>query len=409
MLHLDLIQTLAFAGMVLFAGYGACRHVAVFRRYNLPAPVVGGLAAAAVLAVLHFWDVTPLAFDTTLQKPLMSTFFTSIGFRVSVALLRRGGTALIRFLVLCTIVAVVQNIVGIIVAPLLGQPPLFGVLCGSVTLTGGPATGLAFAPQFDAAGIAGSESIAIVAAIFGIVAAGMFGAPISTILIERLPDGALFNSNDGEPSLRREPSGRESATIDQSVETTGDRGLNALHTSVVVLLVAMGIGSWVSSWLTSHVMTLPIYIGGMITAATIRNFDDVTGWLRLPHRTLDQIGDVALSLFLVMALMMIELWKLASLAVPMTVILSVQVILTAALSMWPLFKLMGGDYDAAVTAGGFFGFMTGITANAMANMDAVVNRYGPAPIAYLVVPVVGAFFIDFTNALLIQWCLNFFH
>jgi ESS family glutamate:Na+ symporter len=155
-------------------------------------------------------------------------------------------------------------------------------------------------------------------------------------------------------------------------------------------------------------MMLPIYMGGMITAAVIRNIDDATGWFGLSQRALDVIGSVALSFFIAMALMTLELWKLATIALPMTVILLIQIAFMVVFSVWLVFARMGRDYDAAVIAGGFYGFMVGITANAMASMDTVVKRYGPAPMAYLVVPVVGAFFIDFTNALLIQGCLNLF-
>jgi ESS family glutamate:Na+ symporter len=155
-------------------------------------------------------------------------------------------------------------------------------------------------------------------------------------------------------------------------------------------------------------MTLPVYMGGMLTAAAIRNIDDGLNCFRLSQRMLSLLGDAALAFFLAMALMTLELWKLAEIAGPLTVLLMLQVAFMLAYSVWPVFAIMGRDYDAAVTAGGFFGFMIGITANAVASMDAIVKRYGPAPVAYLVVPVVGAFFIDFTNALLIQSCLNLF-
>ena len=249
--------------------------------------------------------------------------------------------------------------------------------------------------------------MAIVAAICGIVAGGLIGAPIATVLIEQLHrrrarDSAARWNTVAEVTEQSIPDTKESP------DDGKDGGTYAVQRSVAVLLVAMWIGSWVSAWLTAHVMTLPIYMGGMLTAAAIRNIDDATGCFRLSQGTLDVIGNVSLSLFLAMALMTLELWKLAAIALPMTVILLVQITLMVGYSVWPIFARMGRDYDAAVIAGGFFGFMIGITANAMASMDSVVKRYGPAPVAYLVVPIVGAFFIDFTNALLIQGCLNLF-
>jgi ESS family glutamate:Na+ symporter len=263
---------------------------------------------------------------------------------------------------------------------------------------------LAFAPQFENAGVPGAEAVAIVAAIVGIVAAGLISAPIATVLIEKLhhrrspADKPAEMLAGGGQSLLPDPA--------ESTDVENATGVYAIHKSLAMLLVAMWFGSWLSALLTAYVMTLPIYMGGMLTAAAIRNLDDATGWFRLSHRTLEMIGDVALSFFLVMALMTVELWRLSAIALPMIVILSLQVVLMVAYSVWPVYASMGRDYDASVMAGGFFGFMIGITANAMASMDSIVKRYGPAPLAYLVVPVVGAFFIDFTNALIIQTCLN---
>ncbi len=175
---------------------------------------------------------------------------------------------------------------------------------------------------------------------------------------------------------------------------------------LVVMIVAVGLGVWVSRWLTSLGLTLPAYIGAMLVAAVFRNLDDVTGMFRLSQRVIDDIGNIALSLFLVMALMTLRLWELAGLVIPLLVILAAQVALIAAICLWVVPRLMGRDYDSAVMSGGFCGFMLGTSANAMANMGALVERYGPAPKAFLVVPLVGAFFIDFANALLITFFLN---
>ena len=407
MLHLDLVQVLAVAGLARFVGYGVRRAVLPLGCFNLPAPLIGGLVVALALSISRSCGVKVIAFDDALQKPLMSAFFTSIGFRVSFGLLRRSGGAVLVFLILCTVGAVLQNVVGIAVALFMHQPALFGVLCGSVTLTGGPATGLAFAPQFETAGVPATEAVAITAATIGIVVGGLIGAPIATLLVEHI--------HRRRATVPAEPTATVVEVVDEmlpdtqeSIDLDSEARSYMVHKSVAVLLVAMWIGSWVSAWLTVNVMTLPIYMGGMLTAATIRNIDDATGWFGLSQHTLDQIGNVSLSFFLAMALMTLELWRLAAVALPMTVILSLQVALMVAYSVWPIFSRMGRNYDAAVVAGGFLGFMIGTTANAMANMDSVVKRYGPAPLAYLVVPVVGAFFIDFTNAIIIQGCLNLF-
>jgi ESS family glutamate:Na+ symporter len=401
LLELDFIQTLAFAGVALLAGEGLRRLVPVLGRYNLPAPVLGGLLVAIVVLIARGQGATLVQFDTTLQSPLMIAFFTTIGFGASLSLLKIGGPQVLRFFLLATVFAVLQNIVGILVALVFGLHPLFGVLAGSVTLTGGPATGLAFAPLFEEAGVIGASSIAVAIAIGGIVAGGLVGGPISTVLIER---GRLVT-----------PRGGRGARVDVALvetETTvhassDDDDAWPILRNLVAVLVAIWIGHWVSRGFAALGMTLPAYIGAMLVAAAIRNLDDVTGWIGLSHRFINSFGIVTLTLFLVMALMTLKLWELTGLVLPLVAILLVQVAL-AALAAGPVFRLMGRNYEAAVMSGGFIGFMLGTTANAMAVMRALVERYGPAPRAFLVAPIVGAFFIDFTNALIITLFLNLF-
>ena len=403
-MKLDFIQTVAFAGVILFAGYGLKRLVPILARYNIPAPVAGGLPVAALLAIAYANNWQPLAFDTTLQTPLQNTFFASVGFGASVLLLRRGGPLVLIMMVLASIAAAMQNVIGAATATALGQHPLMGVLAGSVTLTGGPATGLAFAPLFEQAGVTGAATLAVSAAMIGIVAGGLLGGPIGTYLLERhprrvpTPVAAGTLANLAEP-LVPEPIPRTPADTD--VEAYG------LLKHLVLMVVAVSAGVWVSAWIASLGITLPAYIGAMIVAGAIRNFDDATGIIGISQRTIDDLGEVALALFLVMALMTLRLWELAGVVVPLLVILAVQVAFIAALCLLVVPRLMGRDYEAAVMSGGFCGFMLGTTANAVANMGALVERYGPAPKAYLVVPLVGAFGIDFVNGILITVALNF--
>lgn len=400
---LDFVQTLAFAGVVLFAGYGLKRLVPVLSRHNIPAPVVGGLPVAALLAVAYARGAQPLVFDTLLQAPMQNTFFASVGFGASVILLRRGGPLVLVMLVLASVTALLQNLLGALTATALGQHPLMGVLAGSVTLTGGPATGLAFAPLFEQAGVAGASTLAVSAAMIGIVAGGLLGGPIGTYLVAgrpRRPAEAAFAgtlANLAEPRFAEPVS---QAPPDADVEAYG------LSKHLVLMMVAVGVGAWVSAGIASLGVTLPAYIGAMIIAALIRNLDDATGVFALSQKTIDDIGEVALALFLVMALMTLRLWELAGVVGPLLIILAVQVVLIALLCLFVVPRLMGQDYDAAVMSGGFCGFMLGTTANAVANMGALVERYGPAPKAYLVVPLVGAFGIDFINGLLITAALN---
>jgi ESS family glutamate:Na+ symporter len=280
------------------------------------------------------------------------------------------------------------------------------VLNGSVTLSGGPATGLAFAPAFEQAGVQGAASVAIAAAMVGIVSGGLIGGPIGTILIERYRLRADARRARQEPPLATHivEEQLDGNAVD-SAPAGEDKESYALLKAIVVILLAMWLGSWVSGRFQAAGITLPAYIGAMLVAAAIRNIDDATGAIGLSQRIIDDVGSVSLSLFLVLALMTLRLWELAGLALPMVVILTAQVALIAAVC-WPVFRIMGRDYDAAVMSGGLCGFMLGTTANAMANMEALVDRYGPAPRAFLVVPMVGAFFIDFVNAVIITVCLN---
>jgi glutamate:Na+ symporter, ESS family len=411
LLVLDLVQTLAFAGVVLFIGYGIKRLIPPLARYNIPAPVVGGLLVSMAVLVAQRRGLSLVKFDISFRAALQIAFFTTIGFGASLSLLRVGGPLVLVFFLFSTVVAVAQNVVGAVTAVLMGQHALMGVLAGSVTLTGGPATGLAFAPLFEPS-VPGAETIAVAAAMVGIVAGGLLGGPLGTFLIERNKLAArketLAPGDAAEPRIAinvveeqmDEPAPQ--APAGEDVEAYG------LLKALVIILVAMWIGDWVSKGFTAMNITLPAYIGAMLVASVIRNIDDVTGVFGLSQKLIDDLGSVALSLFLVLALMTLELWKLAGLAVPLTVILVAQLALVAIVAYFFVFRLMGRDYDSAVMSSGFVGFMLGTTANAMANMEAIVQKYRVSPKAFLVVPMVGAFFIDFTNALIITAFLNFY-
>ena len=398
MLSLDPIQTLAAGGLCLLAGHAIRRRLAWLARFNIPASVIGGLIVAFALLVCRHWDVIPLQFDASLSKPLMIAFFASIGFNASMNLLRISGPQVALLLGLATFLAVVQNLIGIGVAKAFGLHPLFGIAAGSSTLAGGPATGLAFAPLLEQAGLAGAASIAMASAMAGIVVASIIGAPLATMLIER-------------HRLAREPSAIAPAPLQTLAATTTPVGSEAARIQqtlkhLVLLLIAMGIGEWISQGLHALGVTLPSYTGAMLVGALIRNLDDGFGWFRLSMPSIEGIGSLCLSFFISVALMDLHLWELAGMAMPLLVDLAVQTLVVVAFCCWPLLRLMGRDYDAAVISGGFAGFMLGITANAMAVMDSLVERFGPAPRAFLVAPLVGAFLIDFTNAIVITFFIN---
>jgi ESS family glutamate:Na+ symporter len=397
------VQTLAAGALALFLGFQLVDRLPFLRRYNIPAPVVGGLIVAILVLVLRQQNVATISFDTTLQTPLMNAFFTAIGFSASLSLLRAGSGQALVFLVLAAFLAVVQSLIGIFSAVLFDQSPLLGVLIGPAALAGGPATALAFAPQFAAAGVPSAETVAIAAAMSGIVLGGLVGGPIATRLLERnaLRAGSAVGAVEQPGKSANEAATSVTPSPDDE-EGSARQSLKAL----TVILVAMGIGSWLSGVMKDAGLTLPGYVGAMIVGAMIRNLDDFSGRIGIPHDITDRIGTVSLTLFLAVALMNVKLWELTAVAWPLLVNLALQVVVIAFFCWAVVFRAMGRDYDAAVMSGGFTGFMLGTTANAMAVMRTIVEKFGPAPRAFLIAPIVGAFFIDFTNAIVITTFLN---
>ena len=285
---LDFIQTTAVGAIALFVGVAILRRMPVLRRYNIPAAVVGGLVIAILVTMSREFNLASVKFDTTLQAPLMTAFFTSIGLSASVGLLKAGTRQALVFLALATFLAVIQSLIGIVTAVAFGQSPLLGVLMGPAALTGGPATALAFAPQFAAAGVVAAESVAIAAAMAGIVMGGLVGGPIVTRLIEHHQLHA--------PTPTPTPQPTTSMPVHSASDEEGD--LLKVLKGLGVLLVAMGVGSWLGGVMKSADLTLPGYVGAMLMGALIRNIDDQTKWLQIPHELTERIGVVCLSLFL---------------------------------------------------------------------------------------------------------------
>lgn len=404
-LKLDFIQTLAVAALVLFLGYALKKLWRLLDRLNIPAPVVGGLTIALAALALRQTRLFAFQFDITLQNPFMIAFFTTVGLTASFRLLKVGGPQVVLFWGLASLLAVLQNVVGVGLTKVMGVHPFLGLISGSVTMTGGHGTGLAFGPLFEEFGLKGATTLAVAAATFGLVSGGLIGGPVGTMLIHRrkllsrpvrVPKikGITAESLDGMDELAEEPKARAELNAYEILKY------------MAVILFCMGLGSLVSAGFKGMGITLPAYIGAMLAAAVFRNVSDVTKAMKLEQDFIEVLGSVALSLFLAMALMSLKLWELLDLALPMLVILAAQVTMIALFASWVTFRFMGRDYDAAVMAAGHCGFGLGATPNAIANMTALTEKFGPAPRAFLVIPIVGAFFIDFTNALIITVFTN---
>jgi ESS family glutamate:Na+ symporter len=397
-LKLDLIQTVALASVLYYLGIRLKRAVPILDRLNIPSAVVGGLIAANLLLIARD-RIVNFEFDTSAQPLFMVSFFTTIGMSASLSVLKTGGLQVAIFLLFSTVFCVVQNLIGIGISSMFGVNPYLGVIAGSVTLVGGPATGLAFAPLFEQGGVPGAATIALTAATFGIILGGLTGGPVGTWLVKR--DGLHARADTGPDEVKRE--------IVSEVEILSvvvSREDSNFVVNVIVTAAAMGIGTIVTYGFQQLQWTLPVYIGAMIVASVARNIDDRTGWFKIDQRAMDFIGVIGLNIFLVVALMNLKLWELFHLAIPLFSILVVQVLAVTLFAAMVSYRLMGRDYDSAVMASGFIGFALGTTANAVANMRTLVGTFGPAPRAFLVIPMVGAFFVDFTNAIIITFFIN---
>ena len=397
-IHLDLIQTLAIAGMVYLTGMMLKRKIKILEQFNIPSAVLGGLLFAVFNLISHDRFLN-IKFNTSMQSLCMMLFFTSIGINASFALLKKGGRPVMFFLAISSAFCIIQNLVGIGVATLFDVPKLFGIMAGSVTLVGGPATGLAFAPLFEELGLKGAETIAITSATFGIVCGALLGGPAGTFLIQK------FHLKKGLRKIH-EPVKTGSAETDEilSIDTTHEN--SGFIISIINTIIIIGLGSIVSFYITKLGVTLPAYIGAMIVGAVFRNINDKTQWITIDQQSIDFAGGIALNIFLTVALIDLKLWELFHLAIPLSGILATQVAVVLLFALTVTFLTMGKNYESAVMSSGFIGFMLGTVANAMVVMKTIVAKYGAAPRAFLVVPLVGAFFIDYVNALVITVFAN---
>ena len=383
---LNSAQVLGAASLGVILGIWLKRRIPVLDRLNIPTPIVGGMVYAILALALRDRFVN-LDVDTQLRDLLMIAFMTTVGLSARYRLLREGGKKVVLLLAISSIGAVLQNVLGIGLAKAMSIDPRLGILAGSVALTGGPGTAVAFGSTFEKMGVVGAEALGMASATFGIAVAGLLGGYIGGWLIRR---------NKLKPI--------DSAAIAAKVEE-GESG--SFFTTILMIGIAMGIGNILSGAMQERGLILPGYIGALIVAAVIRNLDDYFHFAKISQTDVNHAGRIALNLFIVMALIALKLWELAHLALPMIAILTAQVALCILMCLTMAYWVMGRNYESAVETAGFCGYMLGITANAVACMEELVEKYGPAPEAFLVVPIVGAFLIDFANSLIITTMANF--
>jgi glutamate:Na+ symporter, ESS family len=389
--NLDTLETLMGASLVLLLGRQILARTPILRTYSIPEPVVGGLLVAVLVFVLRTFLQFDVRFDTALQAPLMLAFFATIGLNADLAGLKAGGRSLILFLGVVVGLLVMQDALGLALAWALGQERLLGLLGGSVTLSGGHGTGAAWAKVFgERHGLASATEIAIACATFGLILGGLVGGPVARFLITRHGLVASPQSDAIGVSGFEQPKAVRPITA------------NALIETVALIAVCLAVGSTIASWLDGTAVELPAFVCVLFVGVVVRNGLAWRGWYQVFEDEVSLLGNVSLGLFLAIALMSLRLGDLASLALPLFAILIVQAIAMAAYSIFVTFRVMGRNYDAAVLAAGHCGFGLGATPTAIANMQAITERFGPSHLAFLVVPMVGAFFIDIANAIVIK-------
>jgi ESS family glutamate:Na+ symporter len=408
---------------VLLVGEWLVQRIPVLSRFNIPPPVVSGLLVSVILLLVNLsgaahiefgqkvaarwwtWLVTiePEWRDAPVKSvnlPFLVGFFTCIGLNASWTMVKRGSVLVLTFWAVSSALALLQNLLGAALAKALDVSPLMGLVCGSVTLVGGLGTAFGFAPELEKAGLQGAAVLGVAAATFGLVTGGLLGGPIGGGLIRRY---RLESTALPETHLEMDAS-TPAGILNDLRRLAGFGGSFVGH--LLLVLACIKLGAWLSFFIQQSGVTFPVYMGAMLLGVALRNIVDLAGahWIRT--ELIDTISSVLLGVFLTIAMMGLNLCELAGVALPMLVILTAQVVLMALFAWYVSFRVMGRDFDSAVMASGLCGFGLGATPNAIANMKTLVENFGPAPQAFLVVPIVGAFLIDFVNALMITFFIN---
>ena len=392
--------TLIAAVLVLLLGSWLVRKIKFLQDFNIPEPVAGGLVAALVLFGVHTVQGVNFQFEKPLQDAFMLVFFSSIGLSADFARLRQGGRPLVIFIIVVSAFIIVQNVVGTVMASMLGLDARIGLVAGSITLTGGHGTAGAWGKDLEAAGVQGAITLGMACATFGLVMGGLLGGPVARRLIRGKPTPGLAGIDDSKPAV-----GDQEVVFERPHQQrliTAESGLQTLAMFAACLafsdiMFKVAQGTWYQ---------LPQFVWALAGGVLVRNGLVLIFGVNMFDRAIDVFGNIALSLFLAMALLSLKLWELAGLAVPVMFILAAQTVVMALYATYVTYRAMGSDYDAAVLAAGHCGFGLGATPTAVANMQALTDRFGPSHKAFLIVPMVGAFFVDIVNALLLQGALK---
>ncbi len=402
---LDMYQTAGVGVLALLLGMFFTRTLPFLKRFCIPAPVSGGIVISLLTLAAYSILGVEFSFDGTIRDISMMLFFTSVGFQSDMSAIKKGGRTLVVMVLLVAVLIVFQNLISVGIARAMGLDPLVGMASGSIPMSGGHGTSGGFSPLLESMGLTGASSITMACATFGLVAGSMIGGPLAELLIRRNGLASESLSTDVVTGLE----GSE-ASPESKVERpqSGEKSFREYSKAVYLLVLAMALGTCLSKLLALTGITFPTYFGSLIAACLIRNacgaFPKTSE--RLGIEKIVSLGDIALSLFLGIAMSSLKLWELAGLAIPLCVILFAQVVFIALFAAFVAFRSLGKDYDAAVLVSGLCGFGLGATPNAMANMSAVCFKYRYAVNPFIIVPIIGAMFVDIINTGLVTVFLN---
>ena len=405
----NLMQTVGFAIMVYYIGKYLRSKINFFQKFCVPAPVIGGFLFAIIRFLLQVGGIATFEFDQALQNPFMMVFFTAIGVGADLDTLKKGGKGFLIFWLISAILVLGQDTIGLVLAKVLGQNPLLGLICGSVTMVGGHGSAGAWGSTFAQLGLDNAKTFGLAAATFGVIMGSLIGGPVGSTLINRKNlSGNKSKSSNYDDVLENLEENNAGDGYERVIPLQAGDFIKVLG----LIFVSIGFGSILQEFIRTHVsimgkeLNLPAYVTSMIIAGIFVNTIGKQGPLMVNQRANSICGDVGLNVFLVMALIDINLIDLKEVAGPMLVILFAQTIFMIFFAYVITFWAMGKNYDAAVLAGGMCGFGMGATYNALANMDSITERFGPSPKAYFILPMVGAFAIDITNSVFITIFLN---
>ena len=405
LVSLDMYQTAGIGVAALLLGILFTRTIPFLKRFCIPAPVSGGLLVSLLTLACYSLLGVEFSFDGTIKDISMMLFFTSVGYQSNMKALKQGGRTLIVMVILVAVLIIIQNLISVGSAKALGIDPLVGMAAGSIPMCGGHGTSGGFSPVLEQMGLTGAQSITMACATFGLVAGSMIGGPLAELLVRKNNLASESHSQDVVTGLEGSEASPESKELRPQ---SGERSFRDYSKAVYLLVLAMAAGMCLSKLLALTGITFPTYFGALIAACIIRNVTEGFSGGRdiLCIDKIVSLGDICLSLFLGIAMSTLRLWELASLVLPLCVILLAQVAFMALFVYFVAFRSLGRDYDAAVLVSGLCGFGLGATPNAMANMSAVCLKYRYAVNPFIIVPVIGAMFVDIINTTVITVFLN---